>query len=98
MDNRYIHSTKSCPGYMKFYHFIALDIEAKTTAVWGGTLLSDRLDGDTYILLYELGGFYVEVYYSMSLNRMVRLKPFKITSDLSPYLDQISIGELADLF
>jgi len=83
---------------MKFYHFLALDNETKTNAVWDGILLSDRLDGDIYILLYELGGFYVEVYYSMSINRMVRLRPFKITSNLSPYLDQISIGELDCLF
>lgn len=83
---------------MKFYHFIALDNETKTNAVWDGVLLSDRLDWDTYILLYDLGGFYVEVYYSMSLNRMVRLRPFKVTTDLSPYLDQISISELDNLF
>lgn len=61
-------------------------------------MLADRLDGDTYILLYELGGFYVEVYYSMRDNKIARLKPFKITSDLAPYLDQINIGELDCLF
>lgn len=82
---------------MKFYHFIALDNDTKTNAVWNGALLCDRLEGDTYILLYELGGFYVEVYYSMSLNRIARLKPFKVTSDLSPYLDQISIEDLSGL-
>ena len=83
---------------MKFYHFIALDNETKTNAIWGGSMLADRLDGDTYILLYELGGFYVEVYYSMRDNKIARLKPFKITSDLAPYLDQINIGELDCLF
>jgi len=79
---------------MKFYHFIALDNVTKTNAIWNGTLLGDRLDGDRYVLLYELGGFYVEVYYSMSQNTIARLKPFKITSDLDPYLDQISLVEL----
>jgi len=83
---------------MKFYHFIALGNETKTNAIWGGSMLADRLDGDTYILLYELGGFYVEVYYSMRDNKIARLKPFKITSDLAPYLDQINIGELDCLF
>lgn len=83
---------------MKFYNFIALDNETKTNAVWNGALLGDRLEGDTYILLYELGGFYVEVYYSMSSNKIARLKPFKVTSDLAPYLDLIGIAELDGLF
>jgi hypothetical protein len=80
---------------MSLYPLIILDDEAKAGRVWTGVLLGDRVAGDQRVFLYELCGFYIEIYHSIGLNQITELALFKGTSFLEPYLDQISIEESA---
>jgi hypothetical protein len=82
---------------MTYSQFITLNYKAQATRVWDGVFLGDRRVRDNYILLYELGGFYVEVYYSMTLHQIVRIRPFKVTTLLGPYLDQMTFESLNKL-
>jgi hypothetical protein len=82
---------------MSGYPFIKLDDTSNADKVWTGVLLADRFAGDDHILLYEMGGFYIEIYLSLAWNKIVRLTLFKGTSFLEPYLDQISSEEFESL-
>ena len=59
-----------------------------------GVLLADRHDIGHVILLYQIDGFYVEVYYSRQSIKLVRFRSFSNTDELSPYLGRIDIEEL----
>ena len=76
---------------MNFYQFIALDDENRASALLDGVLLVDRVVKDNHIFLYGLGGFYVEVYYSILITKIESIRPFKEITDLEPYPDQIGI-------
>lgn len=82
---------------MTLYDFIALDDEAKANSVWDGIHLENRFDGEFDVMLYDLGGFYVEVYYNSEINQIVRLRPFSKVSNVEPYLKTISINEVQSL-
>jgi hypothetical protein len=82
---------------MTLYEFIALTDGEQANAVWNGTFLDIRTDRNCKVLLYDLGNFYVEVTYSPSIKEITRLRPFKTTALLQPYLDQMESKELDEL-
>jgi hypothetical protein len=82
---------------MTLYEFRLLDMNEQTNLVWDGVFLDVRIKLPLSILLYDLGGFYVEVHYNSMKNGIVRLRSFKSTSCLQPYLDQLTTEELNDL-
>lgn len=43
------------------------------------------------VLLYQLGGFYVEVFYHVKYNYIAELMPFDSTDLLAPYLANIPL-------
>ena len=43
------------------------------------------------VLLYQLGGFYVEVFYHIKYNYVTELFPFESTDLLGPYLEKITL-------
>lgn len=53
---------------MTLYEFNALDETGQQKAIWEGTLIADREDEEHKILLYQIDGFYVEVFYHKSYN------------------------------
>lgn len=79
---------------MTLYQFRALDINEQASAVWGGTFLDSRVEAIYDVHLYNVGDFYVEVYYSNKLNEIVKIRPFRYTSLIQPYLDRININQL----
>ena len=56
--------------------------------------LEEREDGPFRIMLYQLEGFYVEVYFFKRYNKVAFFKAFSNTADLQPYLQQIDVAEL----
>jgi hypothetical protein len=79
-------------GKVTLYQFIALDEDPQAEALWDcGVHLANREHGEHTVLLYQLDGFYVEVFYQKKLNAITRLRPFATTNLLQPYLDQIPL-------
>lgn len=64
----------------------------KAEAIWRGTFLGDRPEGDHTVQLYSLGSFYVEVSYSPAANRIGGFHAFTNTRLLVPYLAQIKFN------
>ena len=79
---------------MTLYQFNALDEMEQAEAVWSGTHIGDRIDGEHNILLYQIDGFYVEVYYHQMYNVIRKFRSFSSTDQLEPYFDQIDISKL----
>jgi len=71
---------------MTLDEFRSLNEVEQANAVWEGVFIEVRKDNDGSVALYDLGGFYVEVYYSNSDNKITSLRPFKSTELLQPYL------------
>jgi hypothetical protein len=81
---------------MTIKEFTVLDFEDQIDTAWNSVFLDVIAVGGHNNLLFDMGGFYVELYYGPSINEIIGLKPFKATDHLMPYLDQITIGELAN--
>lgn len=82
---------------MRIYDFVKLTKGEKAKAVWKGKLLANREEDNYNILLFNLGDFYVEVYYNSSENKIVKFKSFTAFAQLEPYLKKISISEIQEL-
>ena len=79
---------------MTLYHFNARDETQKADIIWSGVHLGYRLEGDHNILVYQIDGFYVEVYYHRGFNAIQRFRSFSSVEQLAPYLENIDIYEL----
>lgn len=77
---------------MTLYEFKALDEMEQAEAVWDAVHISERWDDEHNILLYQRDNFYIEVFYHRELNVIRRIKSFRNTSQLEPYLGKIDIG------
>lgn len=73
---------------LTIHDFNSLTQDEKAEAIWQGTFLGDRPEGDQMVLLYSLGSFYVEVSYSTAANRISTFHAFTNTQLLAPYLAQ----------
>jgi hypothetical protein len=56
-----------------------------------GVLISLRTTSEYRILLYQVEGFYVEVYYHPRHNEIKEFKSFTSTEELEPYLEKINL-------
>lgn len=78
---------------MTLYEFNSLDELEQKEAIWEkGVFLSDRVDGEYFIKLYQIDGFYVETYRSIEHNVIVRFRSFSSTNPLDPYLDNMDLS------
>ena len=59
-----------------------------------GVYLGKRKEAFSIILLYQLEGFYVEVYYRKYRSHVKHLHCFESTELLDPYLEQIDVENL----
>ena len=59
-----------------------------------GTFLAEREDGPFRVMLYQLDGFYVEVYFFNLYNKVAFLQSFSDTDVLEPYLQQMDMSSL----
>jgi len=76
---------------MTLYQFLQLDEAEQAEAIWDGVFIGDREDEEHKILLYQIDGFYVEVFYNKEYNVIRRYRPFSSTNQLEPYLSNIDI-------
>jgi hypothetical protein len=56
--------------------------------------LAQRTEGCFVITLYQLDGFYVELYFHNTQFLYKSVRTFTDVGELSPYLDQMDISEL----
>ena len=76
------------------YEFNMMNRDRQAATVWGGVHIGDRHDDHHDILLYQVDGFYVEVYYDRTENIIVTFRSFSNITQLEPYLEKIAIGDL----
>ncbi|UEG52606.1 hypothetical protein LLH06_16765 [Mucilaginibacter daejeonensis] len=68
------------------YDFIRMSEAEQYDAVWAGTFLGDRKEGDLWVQLYNVSSFYVEVYYDSGFNKIQRIRSFTKVAQLDLYL------------
>lgn len=80
---------------MTRYHFNILD-EAEKAAIIRekGVQIGEREDTFHTIRLYQVDGFYVELYHHNHFNVITKLQSFSSTQKLQPYLEEISLDGL----
>ncbi|MGV3658079.1 MAG: hypothetical protein ACO1NX_08995 [Chitinophagaceae bacterium] len=59
-----------------------------------GVFIGKRTDGFYNILLFQVDAFYAEIYYHSHFNVIIKIKTFRDTEALEPYLQQIQISGL----
>jgi hypothetical protein len=78
---------------MHFNDFLQLDETDQLEILWyNGEQIGKRKENDYLVLLYQVEGFYVEVYYHTRLRAVRRYVSFQSTSRLGPYLQQIDLS------
>lgn len=68
------------------YDFLRMSEAEQYEAIWQGTFLGDRHEGELCIQCYSLTSFYVEVYYDRKVNQIQRIRSFSRLAQLAPYL------------
>jgi len=82
---------------MTLYEFKLLNEDEQASMLWDiGVFLIERQDQIFRYVLYQIDGFYVEVWYHKDLNAIQSLKSFSSTRQLEPYLSKIKINMLPD--
>ncbi|GAB3789057.1 hypothetical protein GCM10028818_56730 [Spirosoma horti] len=77
---------------MTLYAFNLLSLEKQlASAFQNGTFLVTRRVGISYLCLYALETFYVEIRYSQDLNQITACRSFQSSIALEPYLEQINL-------
>jgi hypothetical protein len=80
---------------MKLSEFILLPEEGKKKEVLRrGSLIGKRNYGDHPVFLFQLDGFYVQVFCSPAGKAIREFRVFKSTGSLSPYLESIALDDL----
>lgn len=59
-----------------------------------GIHIADRADDKYCMILFQIDDFYVELYYHLERDTLKKLRSFKHTRFIEPYLDQIDLSEL----
>jgi hypothetical protein len=79
---------------MDIRDFNFMDGMAKTEVLASrGVYLAERHDGCYRISLYQVCGFYVEIYYHKTRFFYICIRSFEDASELYPYMEDIDISE-----
>jgi len=79
---------------MTLYQFNNLDEAEQQEALWDKAVhIDQRQEAEYRIGLYQLDGFYVEVFYHMEYNQIHRFRSFSSTDQLQPYLKNIKLPD-----
>lgn len=82
---------------MKASYFERLTEAVQTDIIWErGVFLARRKEGFHTILLFQLDGFYTELYYHSHFNVIIKIVSFTDTELLEPYLEGIQLTALLD--
>ncbi len=75
--------------------FLLLEESQKREALLiKGTLIGKRPANNSFVFLYQLDGFYVEVYCKLHEGQVTEYRAFENISELHPYLEKISLENL----
>ena len=75
--------------------FDQLSEASQTDVIWEeGVFLARRTKGFYSIILFQIEGFYTEVFYHSHFNVIIKIESFSDTERLEPYLDCISLHAL----
>jgi hypothetical protein len=78
---------------MTLFQFKQLENNEQGEVTWQkGVHLSTRFSGLHAILLWQIDSFYVEIFYNRIDDKIERLRSFRSTIPLGPYLNQIDIN------
>jgi hypothetical protein len=82
---------------MDFYAFNCLPRDARAELVWQqGRFLAIRQEQGCSVVLYHLGGFFAEVWYSPEDNQIALVHGFSGKQFLEPYLEVIDLEGLME--
>ena len=80
---------------MHFYEFLQLNETEQIELLWyNGEQIGRRKDEDHLILLYQVEGFYVEVFYHNKERAIKKYVSFECIERLDPYLEQIDLSPI----
>jgi hypothetical protein len=80
---------------MHFYDFLQLDETEQLELLWyNGEQIGRRKEEEHLILLYQVEGFYVEVFYNTKERTIKRYVSFESIERLEPYLEKIDISSV----
>lgn len=83
---------------MTLYKFKKLAEIEQALVTWEqGAFVAQRTEGTLKIILFQLFGFYVEVFFDQNKACFQKLRPFTSTHQLKDYLQKIDISEITDL-
>ena len=82
---------------MTLTHFNKLSTEQQQKAVLiNGVFLAERKDPPLRMMLYDMGNFYVEVFFLSRYNKVAWFSGFKTTKKLEAYLQEIDITPILE--
>ena len=80
---------------MTLAEFNKLKTEEQQKAVLRqGVFLAERKDAPLRMMLYDMGSFYVEVFFLSRYNKVAWFNGFTSTKKLEPYLKKIDVSSL----
>ena len=80
---------------MTLQEFKLLRHTNKTATIWiRGEHIASRIEGIYSVTLWQLGTFYVEIYFDMILGKITAFESFESVHKLDPYLAQVDISPL----
>jgi hypothetical protein len=77
---------------MTLKEFLQLSHEARLEAANVATCIGGREEGKFMVLLYQLDGFYIEVFYHKKYSQVMGLFGFDDMALLDPYLEKMEIS------
>ena len=80
---------------MRLSDFTCLSEKEKSALLYKhGVYIGKRRHGRTSVVLYQLEGFYAEVYYRSYRREIDRINCFSETAQLDPYLTEMNVEYL----
>ena len=80
---------------MTLHEFNMLSLEKQQVALLKhGTFLAERKDPPLRMMLYQMDGFYVEVFFLSRYHKVGWFKGFDTVDELEPYLEKIDLTSL----
>ncbi len=82
---------------MTLQHFTTLSKHKQyRNLIVNAVCVADRCTDDACVLLFQVKGFYVEVFFTKDGDEILSSRNFENTDDLQPYLEQIDIVRLVN--
>ena len=83
---------------MTLYEYNKLNESEQYQTMWGhGVVVADRIKGEQKVILYQIFSFYVELYYHIEYNTLIRLKSFSGVEYLDVYIQQLDLKDIGFL-